>query len=100
MRPGERVALVGPSGAGKSTVLRLLLRFYDPNEGAVRIDGVDLREADPAEVRARMALVAQDAALFSGSAAENLAFGREGASEAEIAAAARAAQADGSLSPP
>jgi ATP-binding cassette subfamily B protein len=94
VRPGERVALVGPSGAGKSTVLRLLLRFYDPDEGAVRIDGVDLREADPAEVRARMALVAQDAALFSGSAAENLAFGREGASEAEIVAAACAAQAE------
>jgi ATP-binding cassette subfamily B protein len=95
VRPGERVALVGPSGAGKSTVLRLLLRFYDPDEGAVRIDGVDLREADPADVRARISLVAQDAALFSGSAAENLAFGREDANEAEIAAAACAAQADG-----
>ncbi|MBV8682946.1 MAG: ATP-binding cassette domain-containing protein [Caulobacteraceae bacterium] len=97
VQPGERVALVGPSGAGKSTVLRLLLRFYDPDNGAVRIDGIDLREADPAEVRARIALVAQDAALFSGSAAENLAFGREGASEAEIAAAARAAQAEAFL---
>jgi ATP-binding cassette subfamily B protein len=97
VRPGERVALVGPSGAGKSTVLRLLLRFYDPGEGSVRIDGVDLREADPAEVRARMALVAQDAALFSGSAAENLSFGREGALEGEIAAAARAAQAEAFL---
>lgn len=92
--PGERVALVGPSGAGKSTVLRLLLRFYDPQAGSVRLDGVDLREADPAEVRARMALVAQDAPLFSGSAAENIAFGREGAGPEAVLAAARAAQAE------
>jgi ATP-binding cassette subfamily B protein len=97
VRPGERVALVGPSGAGKSTVLRLLLRFYDPDAGSVSLDGVDLREADPAEVRARLALVSQDASLFSGSAAENLRFGREEASEAQIAAAARAAQAEGFL---
>ena len=97
VRPGERVALVGPSGAGKSTVLRLLLRFYDPDVGAISIDGVNLREADPAEVRARLALVAQDAALFSGSATDNLSFGREGASEGELAAAARAAQADAFL---
>ncbi len=95
VRPGERVALVGPSGAGKSTVLRLLLRFYDPQSGVIRLDGVDIREADPAEVRARMALVAQDAPLFSGSAVENLRFGREQASEAELIAAARAAEADG-----
>ncbi len=95
VRPGERVALVGPSGAGKSTVLRLLLRFYDPQSGVIRLDGVDIREADPAEVRARMALVAQDAPLFSGSAVENLRFGREQASNAELAAAARAAEADG-----
>ena len=94
VRPGERVALVGPSGAGKSTVLRLLLRFYDPQAGAVRLDGVDIREADPAEVRARMALVAQDAPLFSGSALENLRFGREEASSEELIAAARAAEAE------
>jgi ATP-binding cassette subfamily B protein len=93
--PGETVALVGPSGGGKSTVFRLLLRFYDPQGGAVRIDGVDLREADPAEVRARLALVAQDAPLFSGSAMENLQFGREGASDADIRAAAKAAEAQG-----
>jgi ATP-binding cassette subfamily B protein len=92
--PGERVALVGPSGAGKSTVFRLLLRFYDPSSGVVRIDGVDLRQADPRDIRAQAALVAQDSPLFSGSAAENIAFGRDGASEPDVRAAARAAQAE------
>jgi ATP-binding cassette subfamily B protein len=98
VRPGERVALVGPSGAGKSTVFRLLLRFYDPGTGQVRIDGVDLREADPSVARSRVAFVAQDAPLFSTSAAENIAFGRSGAAKSEILAAARAAQAEGFLS--
>jgi ATP-binding cassette subfamily B protein len=98
VRPGERVALVGPSGAGKSTVLRLLLRFYDPQSGVVRIDGTDLREVVPSDARARMALVGQDAPLFSGSAYENLRFGREGASAEEMRAAAEAAQAWGFLS--
>ena len=93
--PGERVALVGPSGAGKSTVFRLLLRFYDPIGGVVRIDGVDLRRADPRDIRAQAALVAQDSPLFSGSATDNIAFGREGAEPDEIRAAARAAQAEG-----
>ena len=97
VRSGERVALVGPSGAGKSTVLRLLLRFYDPQTGAVAIDGVNLKDADPAEVRARIALVGQDASLFSGSAYENLLFGRESASVEEMQAAAAAAQAKGFL---
>jgi len=97
VRPGERVALVGPSGAGKSTVLRLLLRFYDPQDGAVRIDGVDLRSTVPAEARARIALVGQDAPLFSGSAYENLRFGREDATLEEMRAAADAAQASGFL---
>ncbi len=92
--PGERVALVGPSGAGKSTVFRLLLRFYDPLGGVVRIDGVDLRRADPRDIRAQAALVAQDSPLFSGSAADNIAFGREDAGPEEIRAAARAAQAE------
>ena len=92
--PGERVALVGPSGAGKSTVLRLLLRFYDPTEGTIRLDGVDLRQADPRAVRERMALVAQDSPLFSGSAAQNIAFGRPDARPEDILAAARAAQAE------
>ena len=98
VRPGERVALVGPSGAGKSTVFRLLLRFYDPTGGVVRLDGVNLTEADPADIRARIALVAQDAPLFSGSALDNLRFGREDASADDIAAALRAAEADGFLS--
>ena len=94
VRPGERVALVGPSGAGKSTVFRLLLRFYDPQAGRVLVDGVDVREADPVAVRARMALVAQDSPLFSGSALDNVRFGREDASLEEVEAAVRAAQAE------
>ena len=93
VQPGETVALVGPSGAGKSTVLRLLLRFYDPQSGLVAVDGVDLRDADPAEVRSRMALVAQDASLFSGSATDNIRVGRETASAEDIRAAANAAKA-------
>ena len=92
--PGERVALVGPSGAGKSTVFRLLLRFYDPQSGTISLDGVDLRQADPQEIRARMALVSQESPLFSGSAAENIRFGRESADGGALRAAARAAQAE------
>jgi len=95
VQPGETVALVGPSGAGKSTVFRLLLRFYDPQSGAVAIDGVDLKTADPVEVRSRLALVAQEASLFSGSAADNIRFGREDADKDAIRAAADAAQATG-----
>ncbi len=94
VRAGERVALVGPSGAGKSTVFRLLLRFYDPQSGVVSIDGVDVSAADPAEVRGRMALVAQDAPLFSGTPLENLRFADESATDGSLLAAARAAQAD------
>jgi ATP-binding cassette subfamily B protein len=97
VKPGERVALVGPSGAGKSTVFRLLLRFYDPQAGRVLVDGVDVREADPVEVRARMALVAQESPLFSGSALDNVRFGREDASLQDVEAAVRAAQAEGFL---
>jgi ATP-binding cassette subfamily B protein len=95
VRPGETVALVGPSGAGKSTVFRLLLRFYDPQSGVVAVDGVDVREAEPSAVRSRFAWVSQEAPLFSGSARENIEFGREGASEDEIRAAADEAQALG-----
>ncbi len=97
IRPGERVALVGPSGAGKSTVFRLLLRFYDPQAGRVLIDGVDLREAEPAEVRARLALVAQESPMFSGSALDNIRYGRETATEEEVRAVVRAAQAEAFL---
>jgi ATP-binding cassette subfamily B protein len=97
VKPGETVALVGPSGAGKSTVLRLLLRFYDPQSGAVRIDGVRLTDADPQAVRERLALVAQDASLFSGSASENIRFGRADATDDDIRTAARAAEAEGFL---
>jgi ATP-binding cassette subfamily B protein len=93
VRPGETVALVGPSGAGKSTVFRLLLRFFDPDTGAVRVDGVDLRAADPGAVRERMALVGQEAPLFSGSALDNIRFGREEASVEQARAAAAEAQA-------
>jgi ATP-binding cassette subfamily B protein len=94
IRPGERVALVGASGAGKSTVLRLLLRFYDPQGGQILMDGVDIRSADPHEVRSRMALVAQEAHLFSGSASFNIGFGLDGPDLEAIRAAARAAQAE------
>ncbi len=97
VRPGERVALVGPSGAGKSTVFRLLLRFYDPQAGRVLMDGVDLRQAEPAEVRARLALVAQESPLFSGSALDNIRYGREAATEDEVRAVVKAAQAEGFL---
>ena len=90
---GERVALVGPSGAGKSTVFELLLRFYDPAEGRVRVDGVDLREAEPAELRARIGLVAQEPFVFSADAWENIRYGRPGATADEVRAAAEAAAA-------
>lgn len=95
VRPGETVALVGPSGAGKSTVFRLLLRFYDPQSGVVSVDGVDVRDADPTEVRNRFAWVSQEAPLFSGSASENIRFGREAATDEEVRTAAGEAQALG-----
>ena len=95
VRPGETVALVGPSGAGKSTVFRLLLRFYDPQAGVVSVDGVDVRAADPVAVRGRFAWVSQEAPLFSGSASENIRFGRDLASDEEVRAAAEEAQALG-----
>lgn len=95
VRPGETVALVGPSGAGKSTVFRLLLRFYDPQSGVVAVDGVDVRDADPVAVRNRFAWVSQEAPLFSGSASENIRFGREDATEDEVRTAAEEAQALG-----
>jgi ATP-binding cassette subfamily B protein len=93
VNPGETVAFVGPSGAGKSTIFKLLLRFYDPVEGVVRLGGVDLRALDPAALRSRLALVSQDAVIFSGTIAENIGYGRAGAREPEIEQAARAANA-------
>ena len=90
---GETVALVGPSGAGKTTVFQLLLRFYDPGNGTITLDGVDLRDADPAEVRARLALVPQEPVVFAADAAENIRYGRPEASDAELRAAADAAAA-------
>lgn len=95
VRPGETVALVGPSGAGKSTVFRLLLRFYDVDVGRICIDGVDVRDADLQAVRGRLALVPQETAIFSGSVSDNIRYGREQASDAEVEAAARVALADG-----
>jgi ATP-binding cassette subfamily B protein len=94
VKPGETVAIVGPSGAGKSTVFSLILRFYDPESGRVVIDGVDVREADPAAVRQRIAIVPQDVTVFAASVRDNIGFGRQGASDAEIEAAAKAALAD------
>ena len=91
VKPGEKLALVGPSGAGKSTIFHLILRFYDPLSGTVTFDGVRLTDADPAELRANIALVPQDAVVFAASVRENIRFGRPDASDAEIEQAAEAA---------
>ncbi|HYY83698.1 MAG TPA: ABC transporter transmembrane domain-containing protein [Beijerinckiaceae bacterium] len=92
---GERVAIVGPSGAGKSTILQLLLRFYDPQSGRILVDGVPITEADPAQVRARLALVPQEPTIFAATVADNIRYGRLDASDAEVARAAELASADG-----
>jgi ATP-binding cassette subfamily B protein len=91
VKPGETVALVGPSGAGKSTVLQLLLRFYDTQQGAVSLDGVPVREAALAELRQRVGIVPQDSTVFSTSALENIRYGRPDASDEDVVRAARAA---------
>jgi ATP-binding cassette, subfamily B, bacterial len=93
VRPGETVALVGPSGAGKSTVLQLLLRYYDSNAGAISLDGVELRRADPRSLRTRLALVPQDPVIFAASVRENVRYGRPSASDAEVQQACAAAYA-------
>ncbi|TBV69502.1 ABC transporter transmembrane domain-containing protein [Pseudoxanthomonas winnipegensis] len=95
--PGETVALVGPSGAGKSTVLSMLLRFHDVDAGAIRIDGLDLRQLDTAALREQIALVPQAPTIFAASAAENIRYGRLEATDEQLHAAAVAAEADGFL---
>jgi ATP-binding cassette subfamily B protein len=92
--PGETVALVGPSGAGKTTVFQLLLRFYDPAGGTVRLDGIDISDADPLVVRGRLGLVPQDPVVFGADAWTNIRFGRPDASDAQVLAAAKAASCD------
>ncbi len=93
IKPGETVALVGPSGAGKTTVFQLLLRFYDPEHGRVKIDGVDVSNADPLNVRERIAIVPQDPVLFGANGWENIRFGRPDASDEDVLRAAKAAAA-------
>ncbi|MDG1463431.1 MAG: ABC transporter transmembrane domain-containing protein [Gammaproteobacteria bacterium] len=93
IKPGETVAFVGPSGAGKSTTFHLLLRFYDPKSGLLKIDGVDIAEADPVEVRGRIGVVPQETVIFGTSAMQNIRYGRPEATDEEVVAAAKAAAA-------
>jgi len=97
IEPGETVAIVGPSGAGKSTIFQLVERFYDPQAGTIRMDGVPLTKADPADIRQRLALVPQDGLLFSADARDNLRYGKWDASDEDIWEAANAANADSFL---
>ena len=98
VKPGETIAIVGPSGAGKSTLFNLLLRFYDPTSGTISIDGVPVANADPADVRERIAYVPQDTVIFAATALENIQYGRLTAGREEVEAAARAALADSFIS--
>lgn len=91
VKAGETVALVGPSGAGKSTIFQLLLRFYDIPSGQIKIDGIDIGQLSPQNLREQLAIVQQNTPLFSGSAMENIRYGREGASDADVISAAKAA---------
>ncbi len=94
VKPGQTVAIVGPTGAGKTTLVNLLMRFYEIDRGSIAIDGVDTRDMTRAHVRSLFGMVLQDAWLFSGTVRENIAYGREGASEAEVMSAAEAAHVD------
>jgi ATP-binding cassette subfamily B protein len=94
VRPGQTIAIVGHTGAGKTTLVNLLMRFYDINSGAIRIDGVDVREMTRGNLRRTFGMVLQDTWLFSGTIRDNIAYGRDGASEEAIVKAAKAAQAD------
>lgn len=93
IRPGETVAVVGPSGAGKSTLFQLAERFYDPQSGNISLDGVSLRDADPAAIRARIAMVPQETVIFGASARDNLRYGRWDANDDELWAVTEAANA-------
>jgi ATP-binding cassette subfamily B protein len=98
IKAGERIAIVGPSGAGKTTLFQLALRFYDPQQGIISLDGIDIKTADPRDIRARIALVPQDPVIFSTDAWHNIAYGKPDATPEEIRTAARAAHADEFLS--
>ncbi|MDD9889257.1 MAG: ABC transporter transmembrane domain-containing protein [Gammaproteobacteria bacterium] len=93
IEPGENIALVGPSGAGKSTLFDLILRFYDPDAGAIRLEGIDIRELDPLELRSHIAIVAQQPAMFTGNVADNIRYGNPQAEHGAVVAAAEAAYA-------
>lgn len=94
IRPGQKIAIVGPTGAGKTTIVNLLMRFYEVNEGAIKIDGIDIREMKRGEIRKMFGMVLQDTWLFNGTIRENIAYGKPDATEDEIVAAAKAAHAD------
>ncbi len=94
VRPGESIALVGPSGAGKTTILQMLLRFYDPQQGRILVNGTDVRSMDPQDLRRMLALVPQDSVIFSGDVSANISYGRPGADQQQILSAAGQAHAD------
>jgi ATP-binding cassette subfamily B protein len=93
IKPGETIALVGPSGAGKSTIIQMILRFYDPDQGRITLDGIDLRDMARQEFRKHLSLVPQDPVIFAASAMENIRFGAPDASDAQVIQAAKAAAA-------